>query len=234
MPNHLEIRSEEIHDIMQRTPKWITRWGISILLGIIILILFGTNFIHYPDVIEANVSVQGRPKLVSLKRNPLTNINKVLVKDKSLVKANDPLFLLSSQDGTGQLEIIKAPISGIFYRQHSEIEAHKLDLGIIMPQNQQHIIIGKLPVDGISKVEIGHKVILKLDAFPYREFGVIEGNVQSISPSIDDNTYDVEFGLLNGLTTQNGTVVSTPMKLKGKAEILTNDKSLLKRLFDII
>ncbi|PWK18069.1 HlyD family secretion protein [Arcicella aurantiaca] len=238
MPSHLEVRSEEFHDIMQRTPKWITRWGITILLVIVVLILTGTHFIHYPDIVETNIWVLSKEKPVPINREADIEISQVLVKDKVLVHAGQPLFLCAKQINKQFVEVIKAPITGIFYLksipENIEIQKDKIEIGFIIPKNQQHLVNGKLPIEGIGKVEIGHKVILKLDAFPYREFGVIEGSVQTISPSIEDNTYDVAINLTNGLQTQNGKKITLPMKLKGKAEILTNEKSLLKRIFDII
>lgn len=236
MPSHSEIRSEEIHDIMQRTPKWITRWGITVLFGIIVLILTGTYFIHYPDIVETSIWISGKEKAVKIKGVDNLTINKILVKDKAIVAINDPLFLMNNRDDLEKLEIIKAPIAGMFYQQNSDINPHpnELDLGFIVPQNQIQIVHGKLPIEGIGKVEIGHHVILKLDAFPYREFGVIEGRVKSVSPSFDDNSFDVAISLANGLQTQNGKKITLPMKLRGKAEIMTKDKSLLKRIFDII
>lgn len=234
MPSHSEIRSEEIHDIMQRTPKWITRWGITVLFGIIVLILTGTYFIHYPDIVETNIWVSGKENVVKIKGVDNLTINKILVKDKAIVAINDPLFLMNNRDDLEHLEIIKASVGGMFYQQNPDVASNNLELGFIVPQNQVHIVHGKLPIEGIGKVEIGHHVILKLDAFPYREFGVIEGRVKSVSPSFDDNSFDVAISLANGLQTQNGKKITLPMRLKGKAEIMTNDKSLLKRIFDII
>ncbi|MDR0505267.1 MAG: hypothetical protein LBH32_00395 [Dysgonamonadaceae bacterium] len=38
-----------------------------------------------------------------------------------------------------------------------------------------------LPASGAGKVKIGDKVAIKLENYPYKEFGYIEGKVKSLS-----------------------------------------------------
>lgn len=60
MPNNnqnIEIRSEEVQEILAKVPNWMIRWGNTLLFLLIITILFITWFVKYPDVITAQVVI---------------------------------------------------------------------------------------------------------------------------------------------------------------------------------
>ncbi len=50
---HIELRSEEVQDILTRIPPWMIRWGNTLFLGLIFLLLFVSWFVKYPDIIKA-------------------------------------------------------------------------------------------------------------------------------------------------------------------------------------
>ncbi|MDX9695098.1 MAG: HlyD family efflux transporter periplasmic adaptor subunit [Bacteroidales bacterium] len=51
----IELRSNDVQEILSRPPKWIVRWGITIILAIVIIIVVGSWFFKYPDIISANI-----------------------------------------------------------------------------------------------------------------------------------------------------------------------------------
>ncbi|MCD8413435.1 HlyD family secretion protein [Tenacibaculum finnmarkense] len=53
----IEIRSEEVQEILNKVPNWMIRWGNTLFLGLIIMLLFITWFVKYPDVISTQVMV---------------------------------------------------------------------------------------------------------------------------------------------------------------------------------
>ena len=53
----IEIRSEEVQDILGQVPSWIVRWGTVVILATILIILAGSLYIHYPDVKRADILV---------------------------------------------------------------------------------------------------------------------------------------------------------------------------------
>lgn len=95
-----------------------------------------------------------------------------------------------------------------------------------------------LPIKGSGKVKPGQRVNIKLDAFPYMEFGTIKGKVLELSHSsiIQNNeTYlllDVE--LPDQLKTTYGQELLYSEQLIGTAEIITADIRLVDRLLNPI
>ena len=51
----IELRSEEVQEILTRPPKWIVRWGITIILVVIAMIIVGSWFFKYPTIISAEI-----------------------------------------------------------------------------------------------------------------------------------------------------------------------------------
>ena len=100
----------------------------------------------------------------------------------------------------------------------------------IVPDKPERII-GKieLPISGSGKVRTGQKVNIKLENYPYMEYGVLSGSVQGISLVPINKTYYAEVALANGLTTNYGKDLPFSNQLQGSAEIITDDLRLIER-----
>ena len=53
----IELRSEEVKEILGHVPHWLVRWGIILLFVCISLILIGTWIFKYPDIVKAEVII---------------------------------------------------------------------------------------------------------------------------------------------------------------------------------
>lgn len=103
------------------------------------------------------------------------------------------------------------------------------------------IIIGQVLLPLLVPVRcVGNDVIIKLDNYPYIEFGSIKGKVKSISPvtkklkteTSNIETYLVIVSLPDGLTTNYGESLYFKYEIKGTAEIVVKKRRLIERLFD--
>ena len=52
----IELRSEEVQEVMGQIPAWIVRWGITLLFLVVVALLVGSCFFKYPDVITADMT----------------------------------------------------------------------------------------------------------------------------------------------------------------------------------
>ena len=96
-------------------------------------------------------------------------------------------------------------------------------------------IIGRaaLPTHQSGKVEEGQRVLVKFAGFPYREYGVVEGEVYRIAKAPDQKrTYAVEVRLPQDLTTSYGRTLDFEQGMTGIAEIITEDRRFLQRILD--
>jgi hypothetical protein len=54
---NIKLRSEEVQEILGHVPNWMIRWGNTLFLALILMLLFITWFVKYPDVISSEVMV---------------------------------------------------------------------------------------------------------------------------------------------------------------------------------
>lgn len=90
----------------------------------------------------------------------------------------------------------------------------------------------QLPNTGAGKVRRGQKVIIEFVDYPATEFGMVEGRVETISLLAKDNQYLVTVLLDQGLKTSYGKVLEFRQEMLGNAQIVTEDLSILQRLFN--
>jgi multidrug resistance efflux pump len=112
----------------------------------------------------------------------------------------------------------------------------------IVPDDNQIIGQVNLPENGSGKVKIGQRVIIKLNNYPFNEYGSIKGKVKRISlvtnqQTLSDNqnkinSYLVDIDLPLGLKTNYGVELNFHAEAKGTAEIITEDRRLIERFFD--
>lgn len=53
----IELRSEEVQEILTKVPNWMIRWGNTLVLILVLVLLFISWFVKYPDVITTQVMV---------------------------------------------------------------------------------------------------------------------------------------------------------------------------------
>ena len=94
--------------------------------------------------------------------------------------------------------------------------------------------VALLPSAGGGSVKKGQKVNIKMDLYPYQEFGQLEGVVSNISLSSIDKNYLIYIDLPNGLTSSSGQEFIFAETMYGQAEVITENKRLISRIFNQI
>jgi multidrug resistance efflux pump len=97
-------------------------------------------------------------------------------------------------------------------------------------------IIGKvkLSMEGAGKVKEGQQVIIKLAHYPYLEFGMLQGKIESIAAAPDESIYMVQVSLPDSLITTYGKTIIFRQEMQGKAEIITEELTLMTRILNPI
>lgn len=95
-----------------------------------------------------------------------------------------------------------------------------------------------IPPQRRGEIAVGNKCLLKLDAYPYKEFGLIESNIGSLSVLSTKKTnnminlYEVLIPLEEELITEYNRVLNYSPNMSLTAEIITEEKTLLARVFN--
>ena len=154
--------SEPVQEIMGTIPSWITRWGVTVLLLVLALILIGCCFVRYPRTMSCPVTVS-----------------------------------VSTSSS--------AAVVGVM----------------------------NVPSHGFGKVRLGQEVIVRLNAFPYMEYGILRGlitDISSIPEKAADGSlcYQVKVSFPDGLTSTYGTEIPPILQMDGLARIITDDMRLIE------
>ena len=88
--------SEEVQDIMGIVPHWITRFGISIIFSILLLLMIGSCFFKYPDIIQTKMILTNQNPAVNLMAHSSGKISSWNVHDKENVKAGQLLAVIEN------------------------------------------------------------------------------------------------------------------------------------------
>lgn len=169
------------------------------------------------EEIEGNTAVQNSSKIITVEES----VNE----------------LLGSIETWKKRYILYAPISGkasltIFTEERQFIEAGKEIMIIIPSKTTKMQAIAQLPIAGSGKVEIGQNVNIKLDGFPFQEYGIVKGKVKTIGAVPREGNYNVTISLPNGLTTSYKKKLPFQQQTEGLGEIITKDRNLMERIFE--
>jgi HlyD family secretion protein len=142
--------------------------------------------------------------------------------------------LKSLCDGWTQKYILKAPVAGkVFFlmplQENQFLQAGKT-IGFVDPPDSRYYAQVTLPQNNFGKIRLGQRVLLRLDAYPYQEFGSIEGRLAYVSKVPSDSGFLANIDLPNGLHTNYKKELQYRSGLKSQALIITRNSRLIQRL----
>jgi len=135
--------------------------------------------------------------------------------------------------------VLIAPVSGSvtfnnIWKQNQHVGAGDKVFAIISDHPGEIIAKVKVPVGGSGKVVPGQKVNIKIVGYPYLEYGIILGKTRNISLVPNDKNYMVEVSIDQKLITTNKKQLRFTGELTGTADIITENRSLIERIFSPI
>lgn len=312
----IELRSEEVQEVMNKVPPAILRYGIGILATIVLVLLIGSVFFRYPETVETELTLTTKNPPVYIKSQYGGRIEKLYVRNGDNVKKGDVLGVIENlantedmlrlrqclvnwQESGARIERLDmifynylpmlGNVQGAYsscllswnnYLQHmNENRIYETELTnavnqlliavnewekayllvspmdghiafmqlwegsqyvntdetmfVVIP-NHETSYKGKalLPMQGVSKVRIGQRVIVRLTGFSEQEYGFVEGKVKSLSPVPDEEgNYVMEIGFPDDALLKGRKTFPAMKVIMGTAEIIINDCNLLERLF---
>jgi HlyD family secretion protein len=132
--------------------------------------------------------------------------------------------------------VITAPIAGKVTFPRPLQEGQQLSVNqalfFIAPPNSEFTGEIRLPQQNSGRVHTGQQVLIKLAGFPYQEFGLLTGRITDIADiPLKDNVFVARVSLPAGLTTTYGKRLAYRTGMTASAEIITQDRRLLERIF---
>lgn len=136
--DHLNLRSEEVRDIMGQIPSRLIRFGTSVIFIVVFLILISTCFFRYPDTINGHFVIHSSNPTLSLQAKVSGKIEKFFVCDHDSVKKGEMLAVISNTANQKDVFLLKKHLNAAWKNEIPYIDT--LKLGEIQPF---YILYGK-------------------------------------------------------------------------------------------
>ena len=185
--------------------------------------------------------LQNRQQIIELS---IQQNDEILVMEQNISSSKEKLLALIKNWKISNLLV--APIKGTvsFVRKWDEgqfINAGETFLTVVPKNGSKVVGILKIPQENFGKVKSGQKVNIRLNGYPYMEYGLLTGVIGYLSSvpeeAINQQSspqYTAEVIFPNGMKTSYGKELRLIQKMNGTAEIITEERSLIMRLIDPI
>lgn len=196
---------------------------------------------------ESKLLIKQYP-LQQTESNFITNSTAYSVKEKEIMELDNQIqeerskFIQALNSMVSELEnwkinyILSATQSGkVAFAgiiQQNQFVNTGQEIFYINPGNTDFFAEMNIPQYNMGKVKVGQEVLIKLKSFPYEEYGMVRGRIAYLADvPYRDSVFVSKVDLNNGAFSQ----LKKPLRLKNgmtaDAEIITEDATLLKRLF---
>lgn len=111
-------------------------------------------------------------------------------------------------------------------------------IATVVPSDSMQVVgIMTIPSVGFGKVTVGQIVNVRLNGYPYQEYGVLKGVISRLSlvpTGGEQSGYIAEITFPNGLNSTYKTKLSLIQQMDGTGDIITKDQRLIERFIQPI
>ena len=107
----IELRSEEVQEILTRPPHALVRWGITVFFGLLALFFIGGCFFKYPDTVDATVTVTTEHPPVWIVARGSGKLKELYRHDRDSVYAGDIIAVLDNPAVTSDVLALKEELA---------------------------------------------------------------------------------------------------------------------------
>lgn len=133
----IELRSEELQEIIGRMPTSIERYGILVMAGIILLLVIGSFFFRYPDTIDAPIVITNSTPPINIISKTSGKIMEIFKQNEESVHAGELLGVIESDAEYKDVLILEEKINKLLAEEITDKEMsqwmseHELQLGAL-------------------------------------------------------------------------------------------------------
>ncbi|WP_459210975.1 HlyD family secretion protein [Aquimarina rhabdastrellae] len=109
----IKLRSEEVQEILTQVPHWMIRWGNLLIFILVIILLFISWLIKYPDVIPAEAIITTEIPPQKEFAQTTGKIDTILVKDNQIVSKDTPLAIIENTANYKDVFFLKSIIDTV-------------------------------------------------------------------------------------------------------------------------
>ena len=131
--------------------------------------------------------------------------------------------------------VMKAAVAGkmvfvIPLQENQFVVAGKV-VGYVNPTGTKYYVQANLPQTNLGKLQTGQNAQIRLLAYPYQEFGFVDGRLNYISKIPSDSGFLATVDMPKGLTTHTNREIQYRNGLKCEVVIVTRETRLMQKVF---
>lgn len=130
----IEIRSDEVQEILSHVPNWMIRWGITLILVLILMVFFLSWFVKYPDVVQGQLVLTTKNPPIRLISQTNGYIEDLFATNESSIKEGTVIAEIRSPISKESIDTLGSILSLGNIDNQIEQFTNLKDLGILQPQ----------------------------------------------------------------------------------------------------
>jgi len=129
----IELKSPAVQEILSHPPRWIIRWGISIIFVVVAGLLISSYFFKYPDILTASITITTENLPAGVMAKTSGRIDTLFVYEKQSVQQGDLLAVIENTAVLSDILEVKQSLSEFHISDTTTYQpiAKKLQLGDI-------------------------------------------------------------------------------------------------------
>lgn len=111
--DNIQIRSEEVQEILSHVPNWMIRYGNTLVFLLLLLLLAISWFVKYPDIITAEVVVTTKIPPEKIFAKSTGQIESILVNNNSQITKNTIIGVIENSGNYKDILLLKSILDTI-------------------------------------------------------------------------------------------------------------------------
>jgi hypothetical protein len=188
------LHTEQVQDIIGKPPIWLYRWGISLVLGIIVLCILISCFIPYPEVIKTDLKIISAVPVQKISIKDSARLTEVLIQNGRQVKKGE--ILAVAENVIGKITIKATENGELRYvgivREKEQLIPGQVFFDIISNSGDFY---GEMPLSKsmASKVKPGQTVLVNIKNYSGEGQFAMTGKIKYIADnSLKSDEYIAE------------------------------------------
>ncbi len=117
--NNADLRSEDVQEILTAIPNWMIRWGNTLILVLLIMLLTLSWVVKYPDIITTETSITSQSPPQKEYARIAGKIDTLFVVDHQRVSQNALLAVIENSANVADVFALKAAVDTIDLQQET-------------------------------------------------------------------------------------------------------------------
>lgn len=111
--NEINLRSEQVQEILTKMPSWIIRCGSVVVFLVILSVVVFSYFIKYPEIISSQIIITTQNPPEKLVAKTSGKIEVILTRDNALVNEKFPLAIIENSANYKDVFLLKRKLDSI-------------------------------------------------------------------------------------------------------------------------